>query len=274
LRAVDGVSLRVERGQTLCIAGESGCGKSVTALSVMGLLPDAATIAAGTIRVGGVDVLGLTPQRRRALCGRRLAAGADREARIRELMALVGLAAEHLDRWPHELSGGQRQRIGIARALALQPRVVVLDEPLSALDMSIQSQVINLLVDLQHRLGLSYVFSSHDLSVVEYLCDEVAVMYLGRIVEQAPAALLFAAPRHPYTRALLDAAPDPAPRRERAVRPLGGEVPSLLNPPPGCAFQPRCPIAEPRCRERAPELRPIDTTRLHRGACHLLPEPP
>jgi len=299
LRAVHRVSVAVRPGEVLGIVGESGCGKTTLGRALVGLHPP----SAGRLHVDGRDVATLSPEERRRLTRdvqmvfqdpfaslnprkrirqileapfevHALAAGADRESRIRELMALVGLAAEHLDRWPHELSGGQRQRIGIARALALQPRVVVLDEPLSALDMSIQSQVINLLVDLQQRLGLSYVFISHDLSVVEYLCDEVAVMYLGRIVEQAPAAVLFAAPRHPYTRALLDAAPDPVPRRERAVRPLDGEVPSLLNPPPGCAFQPRCPIAEPRCRETAPSLRPIDTTRLHLGACHLLAELP
>jgi len=299
LRAVDRVSLELRPGEVLGIVGESGCGKTTLARALVGLYPP----SAGSLHVDGRDVATLSPAERRRLTRdvqmvfqdpfaslnprkrirqileapfevHALAAGADREARIGELMALVGLAAEHLERWPHELSGGQRQRVGIARALAPQPRVMVLDEPLSALDTSIQSQVINLLVDLQQRLGLSYVFISHDLSVVEYLCDEVAVMYLGRIVEQAPAAVLFAAPRHPYTRALLDAAPDPVPRRERAVRPLDGEVPSLLNPPPGCAFQPRCPIAEPRCRETAPSLRPIDTTRLHLGACHLLAELP
>ena len=295
LRAVNGVSVEVRPGEVLGIVGESGCGKTTLGRAMVGLYPP----TSGTLRVEGRDIATLDDAERRQLTRdvqmvfqdpfaslnprkrirqilevpfivHGLAAGAEREARIRELVELVGLSPEHLDRWPHELSGGQRQRVGIARALALQPKVVVLDEPLSALDMSIQSQVLNLLVDLQERLGLSYVFISHDLSIVEYLSDDVAVMYLGRIVETAPAAALFAAPRHPYTQALLAAAPDPVPRRERVLRPLEGDVPGLLHAPSGCAFHPRCPIAEARCRESVPELRPIDATGLHRGACHLL----
>jgi oligopeptide/dipeptide ABC transporter ATP-binding protein len=295
LRAVQGVSVEVRAGEVLGVVGESGCGKTTLGRALVGLIEP----AAGTLRIDGRDVATLSPAERRALARdvqmvfqdpfaslnprkriRRileapfevhgLAAGAEREARIRELAALVGLAPEHLDRWPHELSGGQRQRVGIARALALQPKVVVLDEPLSALDMSIQSQVLNLLVELQQRLGLSYVFISHDLSIVEYLCDSVAVMYLGRVVESAPAAALFASPRHPYTQALLAAAPDPDPRRERPGRPLEGDVPGLLHAPAGCSFHTRCPLAEPRCRESAPELRVIDLAGLHRAACHLL----
>jgi len=295
LRAVHRVSVEVRAGEVLGIVGESGCGKTTLGRAMVGLIaPDG-----GTLRVEGRDVATLSPDERRrmtrdvqmvfqdpfaSLNPRKrirqalelpfevhgLPGGAGREARIRELVALVGLSAEHLDRWPHELSGGQRQRVGIARALALQPKVVVLDEPLSALDMSIQSQVLNLLVDLRERLNLSYVFISHDLSIVEYLCDNVAVMYLGRVVESAPAAQLFASPRHPYTQALLAAVPNPDPRRERPGRPLEGDVPGLLHAPNGCAFHTRCPLAQPQCRESAPELRIVDTTGLQRVACHLL----
>jgi oligopeptide/dipeptide ABC transporter ATP-binding protein len=295
LRAVNDVSLTIRAGEVLGIVGESGCGKTTLGRALVGLYAP----SAGTLRLHGRDVATLSPAERRqmtrdvqmvfqdpfaSLNPRKrirqvleapfevhgLPGGAALEGRIRELVDLVGLAPEHLDRWPHELSGGQRQRVGIARALALQPGVVVLDEPLSALDMSIQSQVLNLLVDLQERLGLAYVFISHDLSVVEYLCDSVAVMYLGRVVESAPAAALFASPRHPYTRALLDAVPNPVPRRERVVRPLEGDMPGLLGAPSGCAFHPRCPLAQARCRVSVPELRVIGTERLHLGACHLL----
>ena len=296
LRAVDGVSLEVRAGEVLGVVGESGCGKTTLGRAMVGLYSP----TSGRLLVEGRDVATLGEAERRLLTRdvqmvfqdpfaslnprkrirqilevpfevHGLAAGAEREARIRELVELVGLAPEHLDRWPHELSGGQRQRIVIARALALAPKVMVLDEPLSALDMSIQSQVLNLLVDLQRRFGLSYVFISHDLSIVEYLCDTVAVMYLGRVVETAPAAALFAAPRHPYTQALLAAVPDPVPRREqRTMRPPEGDVPSALEAPAGCAFHPRCPLAQPRCRESVPALRVVDTTGLRRAACHLL----
>jgi len=291
LRAVDRVDVAVRAGEVLGIVGESGCGKTTLGRALVGLVePDA-----GTLRIEGRDVAALSNDERRRLARDVQMVFQDpfaslnprkrvrqilalpfeahglpaREARIRELAELVGLAPEHLERWPHELSGGQRQRVGIARALALEPRVVVLDEPLSALDMSIQSQVLNLLVDLQDRLGLGYVFISHDLSVVEYLSDRVAVMYLGRIVESAPAAALFASPRHPYTQALLAAVPDPVPRRERASRPLEGEVPSALHRPAGCAFHTRCPLAQARCRESVPELRAIGDG-PHVAACHLL----
>ena len=292
LRAVQRVDLTLAPGEVLGIVGESGCGKTTLGRALVGLVePDA-----GTLRVEGRDVATLTREERRALTRdvqmvfqdpfaslnprkrvRQVLALpfeahglAVDQARLRELAQMVGLAPEHLDRWPHELSGGQRQRVGIARALALGPKVVVLDEPLSALDMSIQSQVLNLLVDLQERLALSYVFISHDLSVVEWLSDSVAVMYLGRIVETAPAAALFAAPRHPYTQALLAAVPDPVPRRERASRPLEGDVPSPLRAPTGCAFHTRCPLAQARCRQSVPELRRVGDTDTHLAACHLL----
>ncbi|HEY8974990.1 MAG TPA: oligopeptide/dipeptide ABC transporter ATP-binding protein [Burkholderiaceae bacterium] len=292
LRAVDRVDVQVAAGEVLGIVGESGCGKTTLGRALVGLIePDA-----GTLRVEGRDVSTLSREERRALTRDvqmvfqdplaslnprkrvRQALALPFEAhglpvdaaRLRELAALVGLAPEHLDRWPHELSGGQRQRVGIARALALQPKVVVLDEPLSALDMSIQSQVLNLLVDLQERLALSYVFVSHDLSVVAWLCDRVAVMYLGRVVETAPAAALFASPLHPYTQALLAAVPDPVPRRGRAGHLLEGDVPSPLHAPSGCAFHTRCALAQPRCRESVPELRRMVSTDMHLAACHLL----
>ena len=191
---------------------------------------------------------------------------ADREARAREMLVLTGLRPEHYDRYPHMFSGGQRQRVAVARALMLEPKVLVLDEPVSALDLSIQSQVLNLLVDLQERLGLAYLFISHDLSVVRHVADEVMVMYLGRVVEAGPAREVFASPRHPYTRALLSATPVADPTHQQTRIRLEGELPSPLAPPPGCAFNPRCWRAEARCRAERPELEPLGTQRV---ACFL-----
>jgi oligopeptide/dipeptide ABC transporter ATP-binding protein len=201
-----------------------------------------------------------------------LARGADKRRRVEALLQQVGLGAEYADRYPHEYSGGQRQRIGIARALAVGPRFIVADEPVSALDISIQAQVLNLLRDLQEELALTYLFISHDLRVVEHVSHRVAVMYLGRIVEEAPRDRLYANPRHPYTRALLSAVPTPDPRRRTERTPLEGDLPSPVAPPSGCAFHPRCPYAEPRCKTETPRL--VAGAGEHAVACHVFPAPP
>jgi oligopeptide transport system ATP-binding protein len=288
VRAVDGVSFRIDRGETLALVGESGCGKSTTARLVLRLIEP----TAGTVRFDGVEVAGaaLRTLRRRvqvvfqdpyASLNPRLRVGdtiaepmevhgigdaASRAARVKELLGLVGLAPYHAQRYPHEFSGGQRQRIGIARALAVQPDLIVCDEPVSALDVSIQAQVVNLLKDLQRRFGLSYLFIAHDLAVVRHMADRVAVMYLGQVVETAPKRTLFAQPLHPYTRALLSAIPHPDPRRRGQVKPIGGDVPSPMNPPSGCRFHTRCPLAQPSCKAEMPALRELAPG--HHVACH------
>jgi peptide/nickel transport system ATP-binding protein len=301
VHAVDGVSLRVRRGETIGIVGESGCGKSTLARCITGLHP----ISKGRILFDGQDISqlrgrqlkpfrrdvqmifqdpygSLNPRRRvGAIIGdpfdiHGIASGAERKKRVQELMELVGLNPEHYNRFPAEFSGGQRQRIGIARALALKPKLIVCDEPVSALDVSIQAQVINLLKDLQEELGLTYVFIAHDLSVVRYVSDRVAVMYLGKIAEYAEGEDLYERPRHPYTNALLSAAsiadPDAAESRERIV--LSGDVPSPIRPPSGCRFHPRCPKAQENCVDVVPELtvRAGDSAE-HLTACHYPVDP-
>ncbi|MFO1079943.1 MAG: dipeptide ABC transporter ATP-binding protein [Reyranellaceae bacterium] len=301
VRAVDGVDFTVAPGETLAIVGESGCGKSTVGRLALRLLEP----TAGQVRFEGNDLLALREPALRArrrrmqlifqdpyaslnprmtvgdalaepLLLHRLAATASaRRDRVAELLTLVGLRPGHARRYPHEFSGGQRQRLAIARALAGEPRLIVADEPVSALDVSIQAQVINLLRSLQRRFGLAYLFISHDLAVVKHIADRIAVMYLGRIVETAPTETLFANPRHPYTRALLSAVPvpDPTARRDRVL--LEGDLPSPTDPPSGCRFHSRCRFAQEACRRSDPVLAAAGTD--HAVACPLwqtLPEPP
>ncbi len=295
VKAVDGVSFSIIEGETLGLVGESGCGKSTCGRAILRLYDP----TAGTVRIDGKDVSGAGPETLRrirpvmqmvfqdpqaslnprmtlaAIIGEPLEehttlTKAEKQARIYELMDQVGLNRDFANRYPHEFSGGQRQRIGIARALALNPKFIVCDEPIAALDVSIQAQVVNLLEDLQDRLGLTYLFISHDLSMVRHIADRVAVMYLGKIVEIAPRDGLYDTPRHPYTQALLSAVPEPDPTTEADRRRviLTGDVPSPAKPPPGCNFSTRCPRAFARCRSEEPELQKVGPD--HFAACHLL----
>ncbi|GIL03597.1 MAG: ABC transporter ATP-binding protein [Betaproteobacteria bacterium] len=281
VKAVDGVSFAVDAGETFAIVGESGCGKSTVARLVLRLIEP----TAGELRLEGRDLLNAAPAELRRLRGKlqivfqdpygslnprmtvgdmlaeplmlhEVVAPSQRNARVAELLSLVGLRAEAAGRYPHEFSGGQRQRIAIARALAANPRVIVCDEPVSALDVSIQAQILNLLAELQRRFSLAYLFISHDLAVVRQIATKVAVMYLGRFVETGAADRLFARPRHPYARALLAAVPVPVPGARTREAALGGDVPSPIAPPPGCRFHTRCPQAIERCRVEEPVLEP------------------
>jgi oligopeptide transport system ATP-binding protein len=293
VRAVDDVSFSIDRGETLGLVGESGCGKSTTARCVLRLIEP----SAGEIIFDGQDVRQVSGKDLRAMrrdmqivfqdpfasLNPRMTVGAilgealaihkltasasESDARIADLLVKVGLKPEHMRRYPHEFSGGQRQRIVIARALAVEPKFIVCDEPVSALDVSIQAQVINLLEDLQAELGLTYLFVAHDLSVVEHISDRVAVMYLGRIVEIAQASNLYRNPQHPYTQALLSAVPVANPKLKRKRIRLEGDVPSPMNPPQGCHFHTRCPMADSHCAQVVPELR--ENGAGHFVACHL-----
>lgn len=283
VKAVDDVSLTIRRGETLGLVGESGCGKSTLGRSLIRLYEP----SAGSIQFNGKDFLKLSGEDLRksrkniqmifqdpyASLDPRMTVGQiieqpfvihnilapkEREDRVKELLQLVGLRPSHINRYPHEFSGGQRQRISIARAIALNPELIICDEPVSALDVSIQAQILNLLKDIQAKLNLTYIFISHDLSVIEHVCDRIAVMYLGRIVEIAERDELYANPQHPYTKALLASIPAIGQGKKRMSKILKGEIPSPINPPSGCSFHPRCPHAFDRCKKEVPQLAPVN----------------
>jgi len=296
VKAVDGISFDIQTGETLGLVGESGCGKTTAGRTILALYP----ITSGEVNISGIDVHKankqemLTMRRKAAMIFQdpyaslnprwtvggiigepirvhKLAASdQERDERVKALMLEVGLSPQLINRFPHEFSGGQRQRIGVARALASNPEFIVCDEPISALDVSIQAQVVNLLEDLQDKLGLTYLFIAHDLSMVRHICNRVAVMYLGVLAELADRDELYDNPRHPYSQALLSAVPIPDPKKDRLRKriTLAGDVPSPLNPPTGCRFHPRCPIAKPICSEQAPVWREISPG--HWVACHLV----
>ncbi|HZH26059.1 MAG TPA: oligopeptide/dipeptide ABC transporter ATP-binding protein [Azospirillaceae bacterium] len=301
VKAVDGVDFHIGRGETLALVGESGCGKSTTGRLILRLIEP----TAGTVRFDGQDLFALPPEGMRRLRARMQLVFQDPYAslnprmtigevlaeplrlhgiakgngevrdKVAELLGLVGLPGTAAERFPHEFSGGQRQRVGIARALAGGPQLIVADEPVSALDVSIRAQVVNLMEDLQDRFGLSYLFISHDLSVVRHMADRVAVMYLGRLVEIGPKEDVFERPRHPYTRALLGAVLEPGRRTgEEPRQTLQGDVPSPLDPPPGCPFHPRCVFAQARCRVETPVPFGADDGDPHTAACHFWPDLP
>jgi oligopeptide transport system ATP-binding protein len=294
VQAVDGLSFTIKRGETLGLVGESGCGKTTAGRTLLGLYP----ATEGRVQIDGHDVRKATGREMMAIrrkaqmifqdpyaslnprwtvnaiiseplrVHRLVRSDKERSRRVRELLEMVGMSGRYVNRFPHEFSGGQRQRIGIARALASDPLFLVCDEPISALDVSIQAQVVNLLEDLQDRLNLTYLFIAHDLSMVRHICDRVAVMYLGKMVELAPRDELYDHPLHPYTQALLSAVPVPDPKlaRQRRRIVLTGDVPSPTNPPPGCRFHTRCPMAQPHCAEIVPEWREVKPG--HWVACH------
>ncbi|WP_413282960.1 ABC transporter ATP-binding protein [Vibrio sp. MA40-2] len=294
-KAVDNVSFTIDKGKTLGLVGESGCGKSTLGRCVLRLFD----ITAGEVKFEGVDLFdleakdlkklrrdmqiifqdpfaSLSPRMtihdilREPLDVHKIGTIADREAKIAEVMDIVGLRPQALNRYPHEFSGGQRQRVGIARALVLDPKFIVADEPVSALDVSVQAQVLNLIAELQEKRGISFLFIAHDLAVVQHICDDVGVMYLGRLVEKAPAELLYKNPKHPYTKALLSAIPIPDPTITSDKIHLQGDVPSQLNPPSGCTFRTRCPQATVRCKEAVPlTYNTGENDKEHLVACHL-----
>jgi len=296
VKAVDDVNFTIERGRTLGLVGESGCGKSTLGRAVLRLNEP----TAGEVNLDGAPVTGISPRElmarrremqiifqdpyaslnprrtvlqtlREPLDLHRIGTPAERRRRVEELLELVGLHPQALSRYPHEFSGGQRQRIGVARALALDPKLIVADEAVSALDVSVQAQVLNLISDLQQRLGLSFLFISHDLAVVQHVSHDVAVMYLGKLVETGPAAEVYGDPKHPYTRALLSAVPVPDPKRHAHRIVLPGDVPSPSNPPPGCPFHTRCPEVMPQCRSTVPKTVDVGHAAggTHRAVCHL-----